>query len=59
MLASSDRDETPVADETVFPGYRGVCDDSVTTGSEAPAARAKGVVENTAVLDFREVEDAV
>jgi len=48
-----------VADKPIFPGYGVVGDDSVATGGEAPAAGTEGVVEDTAVFDFGEVDDAV
>lgn len=46
-------------DERVLPRHQTVLDHELASRGQAPAAGAEGAVEDAAVLDFGQVDDAV
>lgn len=48
-----------VSQQSIFSRDRLLCNYGLTSWSQAPAARTKGFVEYTSVLDFREIDDAI
>lgn len=58
-LSASDGGETASTDESVFAGDELLGDDGGGAGGKTPTAGTEGAVEDAAVFDFREEDDAV